>query len=125
MKRNKLLYWIFTIMLSALMLLASVPDLLRTTEATAVFRHLGYPVYLLPFLGVAKMLGVIAILSPGFRRLKEWAYAGLAFDLTGALYSHLSVGDPISVWGFALVGLLLLAASYFFRLSKITADRDA
>jgi hypothetical protein len=46
------------------------------------------------FLGTAKILGVIAVLVPGAGRLKEWAYAGLIFDITGALYSHLSVGDP-------------------------------
>ena len=59
-----------------------------------MFRHLGYPTYLLPFVGTAKILGVAAVLFPGFGRVKEWAYAGLVFDLTGALHSHLSVGDP-------------------------------
>ena len=96
------------------MLLASIPDVLRSPEAVAVFQHLGFPAYLLPFLGTAKILGVAAILIPGFQRLKEWAYAGLTFDLVGALYSHLSVRDPITVWGFALCGLALLASSYVF-----------
>ena len=112
MKTNNLIYWLFTVLFAAFMLLASVPDVLRTDEAIAVFRHLGYPAYLLPFLGVAKILGVIAILTPGFRRLKEWAYAGLTFDLLGALYSHLVVGDPPTTWMFALIGLALAIGSY-------------
>src|SRR5258705_6246417 len=52
----------------------------------------------IPDLGVAKTLGVLAVVVPGFPRLREWAYAGLTFDLSGALYSHLSVGDPASTW---------------------------
>src|ERR1044071_987116 len=103
MNRYKLLFWIFTTLFSGFMLLGAIPDLLRTTETLMFFRHLGYPPYLLPFLGTAKALGVAAILCPGFRRLKEWAYAGLAFDLIGAVYSHVSVGDPIKVWGVATV----------------------
>ena len=77
-----------------------------------MFRHLGYPPYLLVFLGTAKILGVAAVLTPGMPRLKEWAFAGLTFDLTGALYSHLSVGDPASAWMPAAIGMVLMAASY-------------
>src|SRR5882672_12578948 len=91
-------YWIVTGLLVVLMLAAAVPDLLRSPPAVEIFRHLGYPVYLLPFLGTAKVLGVLAIIIPGFTRLKEWAFAGLVFDVVGALYSHLSVGDPMSAW---------------------------
>jgi hypothetical protein len=98
--------------MAAFMLMASVPDVLRQRQAIEVFEHLGYPAYLLLFLGTAKILGVIAVLVPGAGRLKEWAYAGLVFDITGALYSHLSVGDPMSVWGFAVVGLVLVGGSY-------------
>jgi hypothetical protein len=98
--------------MAAFMLMASIPDVLRQRQAIEVFRHLGYPAYLLPFLGTAKMLGIIAVLVPGAGRLKEWAYAGLVFDIIGALYSHLSVGDPVSVWGFAVVGLVLVGGSY-------------
>jgi len=77
--------------------------------------HLGYPAYLLPFLDVAKTLGVLAVVVPGFPRLREWAYAGLTFDLSGAVYSHLSVGDPVGVWTFPVIGLLLVTASYLLR----------
>jgi uncharacterized membrane protein YphA (DoxX/SURF4 family) len=112
--RNRIntVYWVVTGLMAAFMLMASVPDVLRLPQAVEIFGHLGYPTYLLPFLGTAKILGVIAVLVPGFDRLKEWAYAGLVFDITGALYSHLSVGDPVSVWGFALIALILVSSSY-------------
>ena len=98
--------------MAALMLLSAVPDVLRVPDAMAVFERLGYPPYLLVFLGTAKVLGVAAVLAPGLPRLKEWAFAGLTFDLTGALYSHLSIGDPPSAWMPAVVGLVLMAGSY-------------
>jgi hypothetical protein len=60
-------------------------------------------------------LGVAAVLVPGLPRLREWAYAGLVFDLTGALYSHLSVGDPASIWIFAVFGLVLVTGSYLLQ----------
>src|SRR5499433_3721044 len=112
--RNRInsIYWLITGLMGAFMLMASIPDVLRLPQAVEIFGHLGYPTYLLPFLGTAKILGVIAVLVPGFDRLKEWAYAGLVFDVTGALYSHLSVGDPVSVWGFALIALVLVSSSY-------------
>ena len=104
--------WAVTGLMAALMLLSAVPDVLRIPGALAVFRHLGYPPYLLVFLGTAKILGVGVVLAPGVLRLKEWAFAGLTFDLTGALYSHLSVGDPASAWMPAAIGLALMAGSY-------------
>jgi len=112
--RNRInsVFWVVTGLMAAFMLMASVPDVLRLPQAAEIFGHLGYPTYLLPFLGSAKILGVIAVLVPGFDRLKEWAYAGLVFDITGALYSHWSVGDPVSVWGFALIALVLVTSSY-------------
>src|SRR5262245_7834804 len=112
MKRGKRLYWIVTGLMAAFMLMASIPDILRIPQAVDLFRHLGYPTYLLPFLGIAKTLGVIAILAPGVLWLKEWAYAGLIFDLIGALYSHLAVGDPPSAWAMPVVGLMLVGGSY-------------
>lgn len=115
MKYAKVLYWIVTGLAVALMAMSSIPDLLRNSQALSVFAHLGYPDYLLPFLGTAKLLGVTALLAPGVRALKEWAYAGLVFDLSGALYSHLSVGDPSSVWVFPIIGLCLVGGSYLLH----------
>src|SRR6476660_7283122 len=114
MKTIAVFYWIFVGLTAALMLVASIPDVLQVPGAVAVITHLGYPTYLLPFIGIAKILGVIGILAPGFIRLKEWAYAGLAFDLIGALYSHLSSGDPPDVWAFAVTGMVLVGGSYLF-----------
>lgn len=119
MKRTKVIYWVVTGIMSAFMLMASVPDVLRVPDAIAMFTHLGYPAYLLPFIGVAKILGVVAVLVPGFPRLKEWAYAGLVIDLVGALYSHLSVSDPPSVWIFAIIGLILVLGSYVSYRSRL------
>ena len=112
MKMRLVLMWVFTGLLAALMLLSAVPDLLELPEAAAVFHRLGYPAYLLPFLGTAKLLGVLAVVAPGTATLKEWAFAGLTFDLLGALYSHLSIGDPPGVWLPALIGLVLISGAY-------------
>jgi hypothetical protein len=115
MKHSIRHYWIVTGLMAAFMLMASIPDILQIPQAVEVFTHLGYPTYLLPFIGIAKTLGVVAVLVPGFRRLKEWAYAGLVFDLIGALYSHLAVGDGPSAWGFPIIGLVLVMGSYFLQ----------
>jgi len=74
--------------------------------------ELGYPTFFVPFIGIAKLLGVIAILVPGFPRIKEWAYAGLFFDLIGATYSILAIGKPD--WMFMIMPLALATASYVF-----------
>ncbi len=112
MKKINISYWIITGLLSALLLMGSIPDVMKHPDAIALFNKLGYPVYLLPFLGIAKILGVIAILIPGFPRLKEWAYAGLTYDLAGAMYSHINIGDPPSAWSFFFIGFAMIAASY-------------
>lgn len=124
MQHTKKFYWGVTGLMAGFMVMASVPDLLKLLPAIEIFRHLGYPGYLLQFLGTAKILGVAAVLVPAFPRLKEWAYAGLVFDLVGALYSHLSVGDPASTWMFPVIGLLLVGGSYglFRRVSH--AERE-
>jgi len=126
MKRTKILYWVFTGLLAAFMLFSSIPDIIVTAPAIDIITtHLGYPKYIIAFLGVAKLLAVIAILVPGFPRLKEWAYAGIVFDLTGALYSSIAVGDPAwgekGGWAFMFLPLLLLALSYIFYHKKLKA----
>lgn len=87
MKNTKTWYWIITGIFSAFMLFSAIPDVLEMPEAMIFITGLGYPAYFVRFIGVAKVLGVIAILIPSFKRLKEWAYAGLFFDLAGATYS--------------------------------------
>jgi len=112
---SRVVYWIVTAIAAAFMIMTAIPDLLRVPGAIAIIMHLGYPPYLLPFLGTAKTLGAIAILTPALHRLKEWAFAGLSFDVIGALYSHLSVGDPPSRWMPAVIALTLLTGAYLFH----------
>ncbi|MCK6257365.1 DoxX family protein [Fictibacillus sp. KIGAM418] len=119
MKLIRVWYWVFTALLAALMLAGSIPDILSVSAAVDLFNRLGYPDYLLPFLGIAKLLGVIAILVPGFPRLKEWAYAGFFFDLAGAMYSTIAVGDPFRSWIIFFVGFILIAGSYVFHHKKL------
>lgn len=117
MKKTKILYWVFTGLLAVLFTFTSIPDIMVVSDAVAlVSGHLGYPEYIIRFLGVAKLLAVIAIVVPGFPRLKEWAYAGLVFDLTGAMYSGLSVGDPLVNWlPVIIIGFPLIFTSYIFH----------
>jgi hypothetical protein len=112
MKRVTIMYWIFTGLLVLLMGVGAIPDVLSVPDAVNLFQHLGYPTYLLPFLGIAKLLGLAAILIPGFPRVKEWAYAGLTFDLAGAMYSTIAVGDPASGLALFLIGFAIIAGSY-------------
>lgn len=122
-KQIILYYWILTVLMTVIMLMAAVPDLLILPEAATFLMRLGYPKYLLPFLGLAKTLAVAVILLPGLPRLKEWAYAGLVFDLVGAFYSHTCVGDTLKVSGFSLIALFLVASSYVFH-RKTQARRE-
>lgn len=115
MKKTKITYWILTGLLAVLITLSSIPDIIPTKEAVDfVTGHLGYPEYFVRFIGIAKMLGVVAIVVPGFPRLKEWAYAGLMFDLIAAMYSMAAVGDPVSAWAPLIVGPVLIFSSYIF-----------
>jgi uncharacterized membrane protein len=91
-KRNKILYWIATIFLAIGMLAGGVQQLLQIGGYVDIFRQLGYPFYLLSILGFWKILGVVAVLIPGFPLVKEWAYAGFFFAMSGAAISHLSMG---------------------------------
>lgn len=122
-KTIKILYWVFTILFALMMLGSAIPDILVMPLAVkGMHDGLGYPVYFIPFIGTAKALGVIAILIPGFPRIKEWAYAGLMFDLIGATYSIMRAPNPDSPWYVMLVPLTLGALAYFFYQKKIRAS---
>ena len=113
MKKGNVLYWVLTVLFCALMTISAVPDILRVPEAvTMVQNHLGYPPYFLQYIGWWKVLGVIGILQPWFPRIKEWAFAGIAFDLISAMYSTAAVGDPVSAWAPISIGLIFLAIVY-------------
>ncbi len=121
-KTNKIIYWIATLWLSLGMFATGLVQLFRMQSEGAVappgvygITHLGYPVYFLTILGVWKILGVLAVLIPGFTLLKEWAYAGFFFIMSGAIFSHIAVGDPINeMWPSALL-LVLTVVSWYFR----------
>ena len=113
-KRNKIIYWTSTILLSIAMLGGGLGQLFRAQANVDVIVHLGYPVYFLSILGTWKILGVVALLIPKFPLLKEWAYAGFFFAMTAAAISHIALGD-----GFAflvpLTVALLAVVSWYFR----------
>ena len=120
MKRITLIYWIVTGLFAAFMIFSSISNVTLAPEAVALLSgRLGYPEYIIPFLGVAKILGAIAILVPSFRRIKEWAYAGLFFDLVGAFFSLLKVEGPQPSVFFMLIFIGLLLASYFLWHKKL------
>lgn len=122
MKKTRIIYWIFTILLALLMLVGAIPGMMDTADSVAlIVNHLHYPHYFLMLIGIAKVLGVIAILVPGFPRLKEWAYAGFTFDLAGAVYSIIAIGDPPSQWLPLIIGFILIFGSYIFYHKKLKA----
>ncbi len=114
-KRNKIIYWIATIWLSLGMVSTGIVQLIRMEEEVEVFAHLGYPPYLLTILGVWKILGVIAILIPRYPLLKEWAYAGFFFAMSGAVFSHFAVRDEAVHYFGPVLLLVLISASWYFR----------
>ena len=115
-KRNKLIYWIATGLLAVGMLQSGIFSVLQTKEWVDLVTNLGYPVYFLTIIGTAKILGVMAVALPRFKRLNEWAYAGFFFAMAGALFSHLAVGDyaPKAIAGPSFQ-LLFIALSWYFR----------
>lgn len=114
-KMEKIGYWAATGLVALAFAFGGALDLARTPEVEAGMTRLGYPVYVATLLGFWKVLGAIAIVVPRFPRLKEWAYAGMVFDLTGAAASHAAVGDPATNVVVPLVLLLLVAGSWALR----------
>ena len=117
-KRNKIIYWIFTGWLALGMLSTGAVQLFKgKTGAGGVdsITHLGYPAYFLTLLGIWKILGVVTVLIPGFPLLKEWAYAGFFFVMSGAIFSHIASGNSVNEIFPALLLLILTVVSWYFR----------
>jgi len=114
-KRNKIIYWIATIWLALGMASTGVVQLLKMKEEVAMFTHLGYPLYLLTILATWKFLGVVAVLIPKFPLLKEWAYAGFFFVMSGAVFSHLAIGDTAKELFGPVLLIILTVISWYFR----------
>lgn len=114
MKKINVWYWVVTILFSGFMIFSAIPDITMEPEAVAMITGLGYPKYFIPFIGVAKLLGSLAILVPGLYRVKEWAYAGLFFDLVGATFSAIvASGGFHAPMLFMILPISFLFISYF------------
>ncbi len=117
-KRNKIIYWIATLWLALGMTATGTGQVIKMKSGNGgeeMIAHLGYPVYLLTILGIWKILGVIAVLIPKFPLVKEWAYAGFFFAMSGAILSHLFSGDGFKeLFGSSLL-LVLTVASWYYR----------
>ncbi len=117
-KAGKIIYWIATIWLALGMLSTATVQLLKAKDGQGgadMVTHLGYPVYLLTLLGIWKVLGVVTVLISKFPLVKEWAYAGFFFVMTGAIFSHIASGDSINEIFPSLLLLILTVVSWYFR----------
>ena len=122
-KRNKIIYWIATIWLALGMLSTGMVQLLKLKDQGTTIApggetsvtHLGYPIYILTILGIWKILGVTTVLIPKFPLLKEWAYAGFFFVMSGAIFSHIALGDSLKEMFPSLLLLILTVVSWYFR----------
>ena len=114
-KRNKIIYWIATLWLSLGMTATGLVQLFRTDKEVVMMAGLGYPLYMLTLIGIWKLSGVAAVLVPRFRLLKEWAYAGFFFAMSGAVFAHLAVGDEAKELFGPVLLLVLTIVSWYFR----------
>ena len=112
-KTIRIIYWIVTILFSLAMLFSAVSELMQTEQAKEVMKHLGYPIYANIIIGVAKILGVLAILQWKFKTLKEWAYAGFTIDFIGAGASMYFAGNGILMALSPVIFLAVMFVSYF------------
>jgi len=113
--RNTIIYWIVTIFLSIGMVAGGVQQLFQIGGYNEIVTQLGYPLYLLSILGAWKLLGVIAILIPKLPLVKEWAYAGFFFAMSGAFISHLAMGQSFMDAMPSLTLMVVTVLSWYFR----------
>jgi len=114
-KRNKIIYWVATLWLALGMTSTGIVQLIKMDEEVVRMAQLGYPSYIMTILGTWKIIGVVAILIPRFPLIKEWAYAGFFFNISGAIVSHLVMGsDAAEFFGPTLL-LVLIMVSWYFR----------
>jgi len=114
MKARQIAYWITTALVAFVFLSGGAEELARPAPLMEGMARLGYPAYFVTILGVWKILGGIAILIPRFPRLKEWAYAGMFFDLSGAAISHAVSGEQSKIAA-PLIILAIVVASWALR----------
>ncbi len=114
-KRKRILYWSATSWLALGMLSTGMVQLIGLEEEIRRMEVLGYPAFLFTFIGICKLLGTLAVLIPGYPILKEWAYAGFCFLMTGALYSHFAAGDALPEYFGSGLLLVLTLLSWYLR----------
>jgi hypothetical protein len=119
MKKTNVIFWIFTSIFCAFMLFSAATEIINNADAKTFIIGLGYPAYFNPFIGVLKLLGVIALLVPSFTKIKEWAYAGFFFDLLGATYSQIAVAGFKPDVSFMLVFFIFWGVSYVYFRKRI------
>ena len=108
------MYWVSTLLIVLVMLFTVVQTLAHPEHSEAFAKQAGFPAYIFKMMAIAKVLGIIAILIPGYPRIKEWVYAGFTFDLVGAivLFTGSALSFPFALWMPMVLGLVLLAISY-------------
>ncbi len=123
-KTINILYWVFTILFAALMIFSSYSSIVVNEDAKKLINEqLGYPVYFIPFTGYAKLIGAIVILIPGLKIIKEWAYAGLFFDLVAVVYSGIALSGTVDPMMFImLIWFVPGILSYIFWHKKMKLD---
>lgn len=118
MNKRNIIYWISTGWLALGMMSTGIVQLIRLDEEVVNFANLGYPAYLMMIIGTWKVFGVVAVLAPRLPVLKEWAYAGFFFAMTGAIISHLVSSSPMSMLFGPVLLLVLVILSWYTRPSK-------
>jgi len=124
MKKAKIYFWICTGILIPALGIGSIFGIISHPGSVEQFTNLGYPAYLAPFFGVARILGLIAIVVPGYSRVKEWAYAGLTFDVVGAIYSQIVTGQSFSTFLFPLMAIFFIGCSYYLYTLRLRQARS-
>lgn len=125
-KRNRIIYWVATIWLVLGMLSTGIVQLLKVEDEVSKITRLGYPVYILTILGIWKLLGVVAVLINKYPLLKEWAYAGFFFAMSGAVISHIISGSPArDIFGPGLLLVLTIVSGYFRPTDRKTNNQKA
>lgn len=122
MNKINLAYWIITPLFSIFMIFSSYGGLVLNADAVAYLHdHMGYPLYFIQFISVAKLLGAVAILLPMVpARVKEWAYFGFFVDLVGAVYSFIALGDPVAQWALMFLFIAVLLLVYWLHHKRLS-----
>ena len=123
-KTINILYWVFTILFAAAMIFSSYGSIVEDAQSKQLIHdYLGFPEYCIPFTGFAKLIGSIVILIPGLKTIKEWAYAGLFFDLFAAVYASIAVAKKVDpMMSMMLIWFVPGILSYYFWKKKMKVE---